>query len=159
MMIRMKVAGVTLDPMTNVPIIILKDQEDQRTLPIWIGIFEASAIALKLEGIKSARPLTHDLLKSVIEHLNAKVVKIIIDDLRENVFYAKIALKIGRKVIYVDSRPSDAIALALRADAPIYVEEKVIQKFGSKEVLPSQSEDLKSLLESFNLEEFGKYKM
>ncbi len=158
-MIKMKVVGVTLDPVTKVPIIVLKDQKDERTLPIWIGIFEASAIAIKLEGIHTPRPLTHDLLSSIIENLNGKVSKVIINDLKDDVFYAKIIVKVGRKIIEVDSRPSDAIALALRSQSPIYVEENVIDKLQKEEVKPSGSEDIKKLLESVNLEELNKYKM
>jgi len=158
-MIKMKVAGVTLDPVSNAPIIILKDSKDEKTLPIWIGIFEASSIAIKLEGIHTPRPLTHDLLRSVIESLNAKVVRIVINDLKDNVFYAKIHIRIGRRVVQVDSRPSDAIALALRTDSPIYVEEKVIDKLQKEELQPNNSEDIKSLLESMDTEELGKYKM
>ncbi|HEX68313.1 MAG TPA: bifunctional nuclease family protein [bacterium] len=158
-MIKMRVVGVTLDPVTNVPIIILKDSKDEKTLPIWIGIFEASAIALKLEGIHTPRPLTHDLLRSVIENLNAKVTRIVINDLKDNIFYAKIFIRVGRKTIQVDSRPSDAIALALRTEAPIYVEEKVIEKLQKEEVQPASSEDIKSLLEGIDSEDLGKYKM
>lgn len=158
-MIKMKVAGVTLDPVSNAPIIILKDSKDEKTLPIWIGIFEASSIAIKLEGIHTPRPLTHDLLRSVIESLNAKVVRIVINDLKDNVFYAKIHIRMGRRVVQVDSRPSDAIALALRTDSPIYVEEKVIDKLQKEELQPNNSEDIKSLLESMDTEELGKYKM
>jgi len=158
-MIKMRVVGVTLDPVTNVPIIILKDSKDEKTLPIWIGIFEASAIALKLEGIHTPRPLTHDLLRSVIENLNAKVTRIVINDLKDNIFYAKIFIRLGRKTIQVDSRPSDAIALALRTEAPIYVEEKVIEKLQKEEIQPASSEDIKSLLEGIDSEDLGKYKM
>ncbi|MCD6219391.1 bifunctional nuclease family protein [Candidatus Calescamantes bacterium] len=158
-MIEMKVVGVTLDPVTNVPIIILKDQKNERTLPIWIGIFEASAIAIKLEGIQTPRPLTHDLLRTVIEILNGKVSRVVIDDLKDNVFYAKIFIKLGRKTVEIDSRPSDAIALALRTQSPIYINEEVIVKMQKEEVKPSRSEDVKTLLESIDLEEFSKYKM
>ena len=158
-MIKMRVVGVTLDPVTNVPIIILKDQKNERTLPIWIGIFEASAIAIKLEGIQTPRPLTHDLLRTVIEILNGKVSRVVIDDLKDNVFYAKIFIKLGRKTVKIDSRPSDAIALALRTQSPIYINEEVIVKMQKEEVKPSRSEDVKTLLESIDLEEFGKYKM
>ncbi|MCD6220282.1 bifunctional nuclease family protein [Candidatus Calescamantes bacterium] len=158
-MIKMRVVGVTLDPVTNVPIIILKDQKNERTLPIWIGIFEASAIAIKLEGIQTPRPLTHDLLKTVIEILNGKVSRVVIDNLKDNVFYAKIFIKLGRKTVEIDSRPSDAIALALRTQSPIYINEEVIAKLQKEEVKPSRSEDVKTLLESIDLEELGKYKM
>lgn len=158
-MIKMKVVEVTLDPVSNAPIIILKDSKDEKTLPIWIGIFEASAIAIKLEGIHTPRPLTHDLLRSVIESLNAEVVRVVINDLKDNIFYAKIHIRIGRRVVQVDSRPSDAIALALRTDSPIYVEEKVMDKFQKEELQPASSEDVKSLLESLDSEDLGKYKM
>ncbi len=158
-MIKMRVVGVTLDPVTNVPIIILKDQKNEKTLPIWIGIFEASAIAVKLEGIQTPRPLTHDLLRTIIESFNGKVSRIVINDLKDNVFYAKILIRLGRKTIEIDSRPSDAIALALRTQSPIYINEEVITKLQKEEVEPSRSEDIKTLLESLDLEELGKYKM
>ncbi|NOZ63380.1 MAG: bifunctional nuclease family protein [Caldiserica bacterium] len=158
-MIKMRVVGVTLDPVTNVPIIILKDQKNEKTLPIWIGIFEASAIAIKLEGVQTPRPLTHDLLRTIIESFNGKVSRIVINDLKDNVFYAKILIKLGRKTMEIDSRPSDAIALALRTQSPIYINEEVITKLQKEEVEPSRSEDIKTLLESLDLEELGKYKM
>ncbi len=111
MMIEMKVEGIALDPKSNMPVVILKSRTNRKALPIWIGIFEASAIALKLDGVDSPRPLTHDLLKSVIEKLNAKVFKIYISELKNNTFYAKIILKIAQKKLNIDCRPSDAIAL------------------------------------------------
>jgi bifunctional DNase/RNase len=130
MTIEMKVSGIVLDPSTNVPILILKDAEERYTVPIWIGIIEASAIATELEKIALARPMTHDLLKNVLQLLGAEVEKIEVTDLRENTFFAEIHVRAGDARHVIDSRPSDAIALALRAGAPIFVEERVVQKLG-----------------------------
>jgi bifunctional DNase/RNase len=154
-MIEMRVEGIALDPKSNMPVVILKSRKNSKSLPIWIGIFEASAIALKLDGIDSPRPLTHDLLKSVIEKLNAKVSKIHINALKNNTFYAKITLKISQKKLNIDCRPSDAIALALRTNSPIFVEEDIIGSINKRK----DREDLKLLLESLKKEDFGKYKM
>lgn len=154
-MIEMEVEGIALDPDNNMPVVILKSKREQKSLPIWIGIFEASAIALKLGGVQSPRPLTHDLLKSVIEKLNAKVLRICINDLRNNTFYAKILLQTPKKKLNIDCRPSDAIALALRTNSPIFVKEDVISGMGKRK----DKEDLKSLLQSLKKEDFGKYEM
>ena len=151
-MIEMKVEGITLDPKSNMPVVILKNRTNSKSLPIWIGIFEASAIALKLEGIASPRPLTHDLLKSIIEKLNAKVSKIYITELKDNTFYAKILIIAAQRKMNIDCRPSDAIALALRTNSPIFVKEEIISSATNRE-------DLKFLLESLKREDFGKYKM
>ena len=155
MMIEMRVEGIALDPKSNMPVVILKSIITRKALPICIGIFEASAIALKLDGIASPRPLTHDLLKSVIEKLNAKVSKIYISGLKNNTFYAKIILNMAQKKLDIDCRPSDAIALALRTNSPIFVEEEIIGNMNKGE----NREDLKLLLESLGKEDFGKYKM
>ena len=154
-MIEMKVEGIALDPKSNMPVVILKSKTNSKSLPIWIGILEASAIALKLDGVDSPRPLTHDLLKSVIEKLNAKVSKIYINELKDNTFYAKIILEKAQKNFNIDCRPSDAIALALRTNSPIFVEENVIRNIKEGK----NREDLKFLLESLKKEDFGKYKM
>ncbi len=122
MLIQMKVAGLTIDPVTNTPIVILRDLDETKALPIWIGLFEASAIATELEKIGFARPMTHDLINSVIKNLGVTVTMIEINDLRDNTFFAVIHLLKDGVSIRIDSRPSDAIALALRADAPIYVD-------------------------------------
>lgn len=151
-MIEMKVENIVLDPKSNMPIVVLKNRTNGKSLPIGIGIFEASAIALKLDGVNSPRPLTHDLLKSIIEKLNAKVSKIYINGLKDNTFYAKILLEVARRKLNIDCRPSDAIALALRTNSPIFVEEKIIADAIDKE-------DLKFLLGSLKREDFGKYKM
>src|SRR5512136_956317 len=121
MWVEMKVKGLALDPLSNMPMIILRDEEEKRSLPIWVGLFEANAIALELEKISTPRPMTHDLIKDIITGLNATVTKIVVNDLKNNTFYAVIHLTLDGNQIVVDSRPSDAIALALRIGAPIYV--------------------------------------
>ena len=144
------------------PIIILRDEEEKRSLPIWVGIFEANAIALELEKISTPRPMTHDLIKNILESVDAKVEKIVVNDLRDNTFFALIHLRLGEEEITVDSRPSDAIALALRVGAPIFVDEDVVRRAKSVEVAPKESDDqekLKEWLENLKPEDFGKYKM
>jgi bifunctional DNase/RNase len=140
MFLEMKVRGLALDPLSNMPIIILKDEEDKRSLPIWVGIFEANAIALELEKIATPRPMTHDLIKSILETVEARVTKIVVTDLKENTFYAVLHLQIGERELTVDSRPSDAIALALRVAAPIYVDEEVVRKAKTLEVATKDAE-------------------
>jgi bifunctional DNase/RNase len=162
MWVEMKVRGLALDPVSNMPIIILRDEEEKRSLPIWVGIFEANAIALELEKIPTPRPMTHDLIKNILESVEAKVEKIVVNDLRDNTFFALIHLRLGEEEITVDSRPSDAIALALRVGAPIFVEEDVVRRAKSVEVAPKESDDqekLKEWLENLKPEDFGKHKM
>jgi bifunctional DNase/RNase len=162
MWVEMKVRGLALDPVSNMPIIILRDEEEKRSLPIWVGIFEANAIALELEKITTPRPMTHDLIKNILESVDAKVEKIVINDLRDNTFFALIHLRLGEEEITVDSRPSDAIALALRVGAPIFVDDDVVRRAKSVEVAPKESDDqekLKEWLENLKPEDFGKYKM
>ena len=126
-MVEMKVEGLTLDPLTNMPIIILKDLLSDKALPIWVGYFEANAIALEIEKINTPRPMTHDLLRSMISSLHAKVKHVLINDLKDNTFFAVISVTQNGSDMTIDSRPSDAIALALRTKSPIFVEEKVIE--------------------------------
>ena len=126
-MVEMKVEGLTLDPLTNMPIIILKDLLSDKALPIWVGYFEANAIALEIEKINTPRPMTHDLLRSMISSLHAKVKHVLINDLKDNTFFAVISVVQNGSDMTIDSRPSDAIALALRTKSPIFVEEKVIE--------------------------------
>jgi len=166
MFIKMKVAGLTIDPLTNTPIVILKDLDEKKAIPIWIGLFEASAIATELEKITFSRPMTHDLIFELLKTLGVEVVKIEIHDLRNNTFFANIHLLKNNETMVVDSRPSDAIALALRANAQIFVDEKVIEKsrnvdFGKKitELDNLKDEKLKEFLENLSPEDFGKYKM
>jgi uncharacterized protein len=134
MWLEMKVKGLALDPLSNMPIIILRDDEEKRSLPIWVGLFEANAIALELEKITTPRPMTHDLMRNILKSLDARVGKIVVNDLRDNTFFAEIYLQAGGGEITVDARPSDAIALALRAAAPIYVEEEVVTRAQKVEV-------------------------
>lgn len=161
MFIEMSVKGLTLDPLTNMPIVILKDMEDKRVLPIWIGLFEANAIALELEKITTPRPMTHDLMRDVIAGLNAIVTKIVVNDLKKNTFYAVIHLSLNGNHIVIDSRPSDAIALALRSSAPIYVAAEVVNKAKSIDMTSETDENdqLKEWLENLKPEDFGKYQM
>ena len=157
-MIRMKVAKIILDPVTNSPIVILKDLEEKKALPIWIGLFEANAIAMEMEKVITPRPMTHDLIKGILESLAAKVQKVVVDKLIDNTFYATIYLSTAGREVQVDSRPSDAIAIALRTDAPIYVSQKVITQAKSFD-LTQESDLLREWLEGLNPEDFGKYKV
>jgi hypothetical protein len=161
MQVEMTIKGLMVDPVTHMPIIILRDLDGLRVLPIWVGIFEANAIALQMENISTPRPMTHDLLRNVIEALGGAVTKIVIADLRDNTFYALIQVDAPSGPIAIDARPSDAIALALRTQAPIFVEESVIDgakgiDFGTDR---PDSERLQKWLESLDPEELGKYKM
>lgn len=157
----MKVSGLTVDPFTNTPIVLLKDLEEKETVPIWIGFFEASAIGAKLEKIQLARPMTHDLLKNLLDTLGVTVNKVEVNDLRENTFYAIIHLDMGRTHFAIDARPSDAIALALRTKASIYVHEEVIAKSRKIDLRQQQEGEaaLDDLLEDLPSHDFGKYKM
>ena len=144
MFLEMKVRGLALDPLSNMPIIVLKDEEDKRSLPIWVGIFEANAIALELEKIATPRPMTHDLIKNILESVEARVVKVVVTDLKENTFFAVLHLQLGGRDYQVDARPSDAIALALRVAAPIYVDEDVVRKAKTLEVATKDAEPVKT---------------
>ena len=162
MQIEMNIKGLMIDPITNMPIIILRDQEGQRILPIWVGVFEANAIALQIENVQTPRPMTHDLLKNIIDDLSARVERIVVTELKENTFYALIHLRTNGHSIEVDARPSDAIALALRTRSPIFVEEAVIQSARSVESSRESSMDVTRLqkwLEGLSEDELGKYKM
>jgi len=157
---KMEIKGLLLDPISNTPVVVLKDAEDKFFLPIWIGVFEANAIALKIENVSTSRPLTHDLFFNTLGDLKARIDKIVINDLRDNTFYARIFLVREGEAIEVDSRPSDALALALRFDAGIYVEEDVLEKSRKIEVEDARNPDrLKKWLEEVDPEELGKYKM
>ncbi len=161
MHVEMRIKGLMLDPITNMPIVILSDLEGHRILPIWVGFFEANAIALQMENVTTPRPMTHDLLKNVIAGLNATVKKIVVNNLSDNTFYAIVFLEMGGEMVAIDSRPSDAIALALRMKSPIFVEEDVINKAksldGTRDL--ADSESLQRWLENLRPEELGKYKM
>lgn len=166
MLRQMTVSGLTIDPFTNSPIMILKDMESDKAVPIWIGLLEATAIASELENIKFSRPMTHDLLKNIMEFMEIRITKVEVCDLRDNTYFALIyLLRPGEQEISIDARPSDAIALALRAKAPIFVEDVVIQKARRVDLSAQEaitSEDAKKwteILESLDPEDFGKYKM
>jgi len=161
MLVRMTVRGIALDPITNMPIIILKDVEEKRALPIWVGIFEANAIALELEKIATPRPMTHDLIKNILDGLGATVQQIVINDLKDNTFFAVIEVNYNGNMVSIDSRPSDAIALALRVNAAIFVTEKVVSKAKSMDIAEEKEETdrWKEWLENLKPEDFGKYKM
>lgn len=156
----MTIKGLVVDPVTNMPIILLRDSDGQKVLPIWVGTSEANAIALQIENIPTPRPMTHDLLKNVIGDLKAVVQKIVVSDLKDNTFYALIYLDVNGDTVAVDARPSDAIALALRARAPIFVEESVIDS--AQPFDPGDKPDtdrLQKWLENLDPDELGKYKM
>ena len=161
MQIEMSIKGLMVDPITNMPIVILRDKDGQRVLPIWVGIFEANAIALQIENITTPRPMTHDLLRNVIRDMNGTVQKIVVCDLKDNTFYALIYVAIGEDITAIDARPSDAIALALRTSAPIYVEESVIDNAKTVDVGTERAdaERLQKWLEGLDPDELGKYKM
>jgi uncharacterized protein len=166
-MIEVIVTGLTIDPFTNMPIIILKDKERKKALPIWIGLIEASSIATELEKIKLSRPMTHDLLKTILGELDVTVDKVEVDELKDNTFFSKIFLKTNEKSWSIDARPSDAIALALRTEAPIFVDSRVMAK--SRKIDLSETDGVENeqdqkakwaeILESLSPEDFGKYKM
>ncbi len=161
MEIEMTIKGLMIDPITNMPIVVLRDAEGERILPIWVGVFEANAIALQIESVQTPRPMTHDLLRNVIADLNASVDRVVVCDLKENTFFASIVLRLETGMISVDARPSDAIALALRAHAPIFAEESVIEtaKHADASKEPDDMGRLRRWLESLSEEDLGKYKM
>ena len=161
MQIEMTIKGLMVDPITNMPIIILRDDDGQKVLPIWVGIFEANAIALQIENVATPRPMTHDLLRNVIHDLKATVQKIVVCDLKENTFYALIYLGVNGDTMAIDARPSDAIALALRTRAPIFVEETVIDNAKTVDFTAEKpdADRLQKWLESLDPDDLGKYKM
>ena len=161
MLIEMTIKGLMVDPITNMPIVILKDKEGERVLPIWVGIFEANAIALQIENIATPRPMTHDLLRNIISDLDGSVDRVVVSDLKENTFYAIVHLTVRGERVAVDARPSDAIALALRTRAPILVEETVIENAKTVDFASERADNdrLQKWLESLDPEELGKYKM
>jgi uncharacterized protein len=161
MEVEMTIRGLMMDPVTNMPIIILKDVAGDAVLPIWVGAFEAQAIALEMEKVTTPRPMTHDLIKNVLTGLETQVHKVVVTELREDTFYAVIWLERGGEVISIDSRPSDALALALRVDCPIFVDDLVLKT--SKQAANASdrlsADELRKWLEGLNDEDLGKYKM
>jgi bifunctional DNase/RNase len=164
-LVAMSIKGLMLDPVSNSPIVVLKDNDEKFFLPIWVGIFEANAIALQLENITTPRPMTHDLLRNMISELDARVARIVINDLRDSTFFAQIRLLVaqdggGDKMLEIDARPSDAIALALRTEAPIFVAQSVLDQ--AQTISPEgedQDEKTKKWFENLTPDDLGKYKM
>ncbi len=157
----MKIRGLMMDPVTNMPIVILKDVAGDTVLPIWVGIYEANAIALEIEKVTTPRPMTHDLLKNMLIGLDAHVHKVVVNELRDDTFFAIIWLERDGASISIDSRPSDALALALRVDCPIFVEDEVLKssKLAGSVSDRVSSEELRKWLENLGDEDLGRYKM
>jgi bifunctional DNase/RNase len=167
-LIPMSIKGLMLDPVSNSPIVVLKDDEEKFFLPIWVGIFEANAIALQLENVETPRPMTHDLLRNMIAELDARVTRVVINDLRDSTFFAQIRLAFGTRTIEIDARPSDAIALALRTEAPIFVAQAVLEQAqtitpdsdsASGENREESDEKNRQWFENLSPEDLGKWKM
>jgi len=160
MLIEMFIKGLMIDPVTNMPIVILRDEAGERTLPIWVGPVEANAIALQVENVEPPRPMTHDLLRSVMGDLGARLTRVVISDLREGTFFAYLQLLRGDETIFIDARPSDALALSLRTKAPVFVETSVMDRAQTTDVASEEadSERLQKWLESLDPDELG-YKM
>src|SRR6202451_2705028 len=161
MEVEMKIRGLMVDPVTNMPIIVLKDSASEAVLPIWVGVYEANAIALEIEKVNTPRPMTHDLIKNVLTGLDALVHKVVVTELRDDTFYAVIWMEREGRIVSVDSRPSDALALALRVDCPIFVEGEVLKntKLAANLSDKVSSEELRKWLEGLNDEDLGRYKM
>jgi hypothetical protein len=159
--VEMRIRGLMMDPVTNMPIVVLKDVDGDSVLPIWVGLYEANAIVLEIEKVTTPRPMTHDLLKNLLTGFGASVSKIVVTELKDDTFYAVIWAERDGQIISIDSRPSDALALALRVDCPIFVDDEVLRV--SKVVTAAtdrlSSEDLKKMLEGFNEDDTGGYKM
>jgi bifunctional DNase/RNase len=161
MEVEMKIRGLMMDPVTNMPIVILKDVGGSSILPIWVGVYEANAIALEIEKVTTPRPMTHDLIKSLLAGLSTGMRKVVVSELKDDTFYAVIWLERDGEIISVDSRPSDALALALRLDCPIYVDESVLKssKMAASVSDKINNEELRRWLEGLNDEDLGRYKM
>ncbi len=162
MEVEMKIRGLMMDPVTNMPVVILKDSIGDSILPIWVGIYEANAIALEIEKVATPRPMTHDLLKNLLIGLDAQVRKVVVNDLKEDTFFAVIWLeRTGGQMVSIDSRPSDALALALRVDCPIFVEDEVLKTSKMSSAISDKlsSEELRKWLENLGEEDLGRYKM
>ena len=161
MEVEMKIRTLMMDPVSQMPIVILRDIGGETILPIWVGPFEANAIAMEIEKVATPRPMTHDLIKTILTGLNAVVKKVVVSELRDDTFYAMIWLDRNGETITIDSRPSDALALALRLDCPIYVDDQVLKnsRMAASASDKNNNEDLKRWLEQLNDEDFGRYKM
>jgi bifunctional DNase/RNase len=161
MEVEMKIRGLMMDPVTNMPIVVLKDANGSAVLPIWVGVYEANAIALEIEKVQTPRPMTHDLLRNVLLGLNVQVQRVVVNELREDTFYALIWVERDGERMSIDSRPSDALALALRVDCPIFVEDNVLKNSKISNVISDKStnEELRKWLENLSDDDLGRYKM
>jgi uncharacterized protein len=161
MELEVKIRGLMMDPVTNMPVVVLKEAQGTGILPIWVGVYEANAIALEIEKVQTPRPMTHDLLKNVLTGLNVHVNRVVVSDLRDDTFYALIWMERDGQTLSMDSRPSDALALALRLDCPIFVEDQVLKNSTKAGVVSEKSsnEELKKWLENLSDEDLGRYKM
>jgi hypothetical protein len=160
--IEVRIRGLMMDPATNMPIVVLKDVASETVMPIWVGIFEANAIAIEIEKVAAPRPMTHDLTRNLIRHLNAQLERVVITEIRDETFFAVLWIRQEGESVTIDARPSDAIALALRADCPIYVAEQVMQTAKLNTTGPPEgptAEQLRGWLEGLNDEDLGRYKM
>jgi len=160
--VEVRIRGLMMDPSTSMPIVVLKDVASETVMPIWVGIFEANAIALEIEKVAAPRPMTHDLTRNLIRNLDARLERVVISELKDDTFYAKLWLQQGSDPLVIDARPSDALALALRADCPIYVTDEVMQKAKlntSGQAEGPTAEQLRGWLEGLNDEDLGRYKM
>jgi bifunctional DNase/RNase len=160
MELEVKIRGLMMDPVTNMPVVVLKETQGAGVLPIWVGIYEANAIALEIEKVQTPRPMTHDLLKNVLTGLDVHVQKVVVSDLKDDTFYALIWMERAGQLMSMDSRPSDALALALRLDCPIFVEDQVLKNSKTGVISEkSSSEELRKWLENLSDEDLGRYKM
>ena len=161
MEVEMKIRGLMMDPVTNMPIVVLKDTQGTAILPIWVGIYEANAIALEIEKVQTPRPMTHDLLKNLLLGLEVRVQKVVVSELKDDTFYALIWMEREGRMLSMDSRPSDALALALRLDCPIFVDDEVLKnsKVATAVSEKTTNEELRKWLEGLNDEDLGRYKM
>ncbi|HXN17120.1 MAG TPA: bifunctional nuclease family protein [Candidatus Binatus sp.] len=161
MELEVKIRGLMMDPVTNMPVVVLKETAGNGVLPIWVGIYEANAIALEIEKVQTPRPMTHDLLKNVLTGLNVHVQRVVVCDLKDDTFYALIWMERDGQTMSMDSRPSDALALALRLDCPIFVEDQVLKNSNKAGVVTEKTsnEELRKWLEGLNDDDLGRYKM
>jgi len=162
-LMEVKVMGIVVDAKASNPVVVLVDLEGQKALPIWIGVFEAEAISRGLEDVVTLRPMTHDLLKQILDTLHTSLIRVVINDIKENTFYAKLHFNVDGKELIVDSRPSDAIALAVRVKAPIFITQSVVEATKSLGLLASrfldEQDELKTIIENMNPDDFGDFKM
>ncbi len=159
MLIKVTISELGFDPQSNVPVMVLREENGSRTLPIWIGVAEASSIAAHKESAKPERPLTHDLMKLIIDGLNARLAKVTIDNFRNNTFYAKLFLQNGSQMVCIDARPSDAVALAIRCNAPMYIEEHILNGKDDEKAGQKPDNDLRRTVREIDPSDFGKYSL